>query len=54
MLTNRDIDEVVLVGGTSRIPRVRDMLKAHLNVNRLNTEIDPDVTVAVGAASIVD
>ena len=54
MLTNRDIDEVVLVGGTSRIPRVRDMLKAHLHVNRLNTEIDPDVTVAVGAASIVD
>jgi len=49
-----EIDEVVLVGGTSRIPKVRAILKAELNISKLNTEIDPDVTVAVGAASILD
>ena len=54
MLTHRDIDEVVMVGGTSRVPRVRDTLRDHLRVDKLNTEIDPDVTVAVGAASILD
>ena len=54
MLTRRDVDEVVLVGGSSRIPRVRAMLMEHLAVTKLNTEIDPDVTVAVGAASILD
>ena len=54
MLTRRDVDEVVLVGGSSRIPRVRAMLMEHLAVPKLNTEIDPDVTVAVGAASILD
>ena len=54
MLTTKDVDEVVLVGGTSRVPRVRALLKEHLGVASLNTEIDPDVTVAVGAASILD
>jgi len=54
MLTRSDVDEVVLVGGTSRIPIMRERLRAHLQVPRLNTEIDPDVTVAVGAASILD
>lgn len=54
MIRTADIDEVVLVGGTSRIPKVRSQLKHLLEVDRLNTEIDPDVTVAVGAASILD
>jgi molecular chaperone DnaK (HSP70) len=49
-----EIDEVVLVGGSSRIPRIRDELRAFFDIDHLNTEIDPDVTVAIGAASIVD
>ncbi|TFJ83252.1 hypothetical protein NSK_005414 [Nannochloropsis salina CCMP1776] len=49
-----EIDEVVMVGGTTRIPKIREMLRAHLNVESLNTHIDPDVTVAVGAACVVD
>lgn len=48
------IDEVVLVGGSSRIPKIRQQLKDALGIHKLNTEIDPDVTVAVGAASILD
>jgi molecular chaperone DnaK (HSP70) len=53
-MTSKEIDEVVLVGGTTRIPRIRDLLRQHLNISHLNTHIDPDVTVAVGAACVVD
>lgn len=51
-LTVDDIDEVVMVGGMTRTPRVRQLLQAHLGVDRLNVEIDPDVVVAYGAATI--
>lgn len=40
--------------GTTRIPKVREMLRRHLHVESLNTHIDPDVTVAIGAACVVD
>ena len=54
MLTKKDVDEVVLVGGTSRVPHMRELLRKSIGVSKLNLEIDPDVTVAVGAASILD
>lgn len=47
-----DIDEVVMVGGMTRTPRVRESLMAHLGVTHLNVEIDPDVVVAHGAATV--
>ena len=47
-----EIDEVVMVGGMTRTPKVRELLKSHLGVDRLNVEIDPDVVVAYGAATI--
>lgn len=47
-----DIDEVVMVGGMTRTPRVRQLLQTHLGVDRLNVEIDPDIVVAYGAATI--
>jgi molecular chaperone DnaK (HSP70) len=48
-----DIDEIVLVGGTTRIPHVKAMLKEYFG-KELNDHIDPDVTVAYGAASVMD
>lgn len=51
-LTVDDVDEVVMVGGMTRTPRVRELLKEHLGVNRLNVEIDPDIVVAYGAATV--
>ncbi|CAN0168786.1 unnamed protein product, partial [Phaeothamnion confervicola] len=51
-LAPSDVDEVVCVGGTTRIPRVRELLRERLGVERLNTHIDPDVTVAWGAATV--
>lgn len=47
-----EIDEVVMVGGMTRTPRVRSLLQSHLGVGRLNVDIDPDVVVAYGAATI--
>lgn len=49
-----EIDEVVMVGGTTRMPQIRDLVKEAMGVESLNTHIDPDITVAYGAASVVD
>jgi len=49
-----DIDEVVMVGGTTRMPQIRDLVKQALPTSQLNTHIDPDITVAYGAASVID
>jgi len=53
-LTKDHIDEVVMVGGTTRIPKIREHLKQHLGIDYLNTHIDPDITVAYGAATVID
>lgn len=44
------IDEVVLVGGSTRIPRVQELLKNFFNGKELNKSINPDECVAYGAA----
>lgn len=49
-----DIDEVVLVGGTTRMPQIRTLVREALPSSDLNTHIDPDITVAYGAASVID
>lgn len=59
LLTNLDlkkeeIDEVVMVGGTTRMPQIRELVRKELEKERLNTHIDPDLTVAYGAASVID
>ena len=53
-LAAEEIDEVVMVGGTTRMPMIRELVKKALNVQFLNTHIDPDITVAYGAASVID
>eukprot|EP00814_Leptocylindrus_danicus_P001176 CAMPEP_0116020508 /NCGR_PEP_ID=MMETSP0321-20121206/9838_1 /TAXON_ID=163516 /ORGANISM="Leptocylindrus danicus var. danicus, Strain B650" /LENGTH=524 /DNA_ID=CAMNT_0003491211 /DNA_START=51 /DNA_END=1625 /DNA_ORIENTATION=+ len=49
-----EIDEVVMVGGSSRMPTIREVVKEELRVSSLNTHIDPDITVAYGCASVID
>jgi len=44
------IDEVVLVGGSSRIPKVQELLKEYFGGKELNKSINPDEAVAYGAA----
>lgn len=53
-LQKDEIDEVVMVGGTTRMPQIRELVRVELEKERLNTHIDPDLTVAYGAASVID
>ena len=45
-----DIHEVVLVGGSTRIPKVQQLLQDFFNGKELNKSINPDEAVAYGAA----
>jgi len=49
-LQKRDIEEVVLVGGSTRIPKVQQLLSDFFNGKVLNKNINPDEAVAYGAA----
>jgi hypothetical protein len=53
-LQKEEIDEVVMVGGTTRMPQIRELVRKELDKEKLNTHIDPDLTVAYGAASVLD
>lgn len=53
-MTPEEIDAVVLVGGSSRIPWVREHLAAMFDGRAPLSDIDPDVAVAYGAARVVD
>lgn len=48
-LTAKEIDEVVLVGGSSRMPMVQDMVRSLIN-KEPNKSVNPDEVVAIGAA----
>jgi len=45
-----DVDEVVLVGGSTRIPKVQQLLKEYFNGRDPSKGINPDEAVAYGAA----
>ncbi len=45
-----DIDEVVLVGGSTRIPKVQEMVKKLFNGKEPHKGVNPDEVVAIGAA----
>jgi len=49
-LEQMDIDEVVLVGGSTRIPKVQAMLSEFFGGKELSRSINPDEAVAYGAA----
>jgi molecular chaperone DnaK len=49
-ITADKIDEVVLVGGSTRIPRVVDIVKNLFNGKEPHKGVNPDEVVAVGAA----
>ena len=49
-MSKSDIDEIVLVGGTTRIPRVQTLLSEYFNGKQLNKSLNPDEAVAYGAA----
>ena len=46
----RDIDDVVMVGGSTRIPKIQSLLQEFFDGKELNKSINPDEAVAYGAA----
>jgi len=45
-----EIDEIVLVGGSTRIPKVQSLIKDYFNGKEPSTGVNPDEAVAYGAA----
>ena len=45
-----EIDEIVLVGGSTRVPRVQTLLSEYFDGKTLNKSVHPDEAVAYGAA----
>jgi len=49
-LGSKDLDEVILVGGSTRIPAVQELVKKLTGGKEPNMSVNPDEVVAVGAA----
>merc|ERR1719271_1808426 len=49
-LTKKEVDEIVLVGGSPRIPKVQSLVKEFFNGKEPSRGINPDEAVAYGAA----
>jgi len=48
-ISKGDVDEIVLVGGTTRIPKIQTLLSNYFNGKELNKSLNPDEAVAYGA-----
>src|SRR5947199_8681393 len=49
-VTANDIDEVILVGGSTRIPAVQELVRRLTGGRDPNMTVNPDEVVAIGAA----
>ncbi|XP_026488897.2 heat shock protein 68-like [Vanessa tameamea] len=49
-LSKNSINDIVLVGGSTRIPKIQSLLQNFFNGKKLNLSINPDEAVAYGAA----
>ena len=49
-LSKNDIHEIVMVGGSTRVPRIRQLVTEYFNGKKLNDSVNPDEAVAYGAA----
>jgi molecular chaperone DnaK (HSP70) len=49
-MKKEDIHEIVLVGGSTRIPKVQQLIKDFFNGKEPNKGVNPDEAVAFGAA----
>lgn len=49
-LEKREIDKVILVGGSTRLLQVKNMIKTKFGIDKIVTGINPEETVAIGAA----
>jgi len=47
-LSADDVDEIVLVGGSTRIPRIRQLIRNYFSGREPNVAIDPELAVVTG------
>ena len=48
-VSKSQVDEIILVGGSTRIPKIQQLLKEFFNGKELNQSVNPDEVVAYGA-----
>lgn len=48
-MSKGDVDEIILVGGSTRIPKIQKMLSDYFNGKELCKSLNPDEAVAIGA-----
>jgi L1 cell adhesion molecule like protein len=49
-MSKDQIHEIVMVGGSTRIPKIRELVSQYFNGKKLNDSVHPDEAVAYGAA----
>jgi heat shock 70kDa protein 1/2/6/8 len=49
-MSKEEVHEVVMVGGSTRIPKIRELVSQYFNGKKLNDSVHPDEAVAYGAA----
>jgi molecular chaperone DnaK len=49
-LENNDIKEIIMVGGSIRVPKAQEMVSEYFGGKKLNKSVNPDEVVAAGAA----
>jgi len=49
-LENNEINEIIMVGGSTRVPKAQEMVSAYFDGKTLNKGVNPDEVVAAGAA----
>lgn len=45
-----DVDHIVMVGGSTRVPRVRELISEYFGGKELDTRVDPELAVAIGVS----
>ena len=48
-ISKSNVDDIVLVGGSTRIPKIQEILSNYFNGKELSKSINPDEAVAYGA-----
>lgn len=51
-LDKAQVHDIVLVGGSTRIPKIQKLLQDFFNGKELNKSINPDEAVAYGAGKV--
>ena len=53
-LTKKEIDEIILVGGSTFIPKVKTIIKNYFPNSKINNRINPEDAVAYGATLLAE